>query len=471
MCAKGPLCSVCSEGYSFRQYTQQCEPCSESAGLDAVTILLLVVVGIVIVIAVYLYFSPRFREKVKTLDDFYILLFSTLGLMNGGALRSVETATHIRRSIQVRVKLYITLWQVASLLPFTLGLSFPDTYEIIAAFLNIFNLGVNISSLVTCSTEASFDAIDNLVFTTTYPVAVVALLWVLRSFHLWVQREKDADVLAQISSRYFNVFLIFIYLILPFVSVIIFQTFSCKDVDPDDVEESSNRYMTEDYSVSCTSQKYRFGLIWAIASIFVYPVGVPLYYYYVLHSARQDIKSLSERSSTIDLQALSIRLKPIQMLFEFYEPKLWYWEVVETVHRLLLTGVLVVIAKGSGTQIIVGAVIALSFVKVCEIFRPYMDPSVQTLREVCQWQIFIIFFCALILKADFSSVDSFAIGILLVIAVIANVIFDLGRMLWGRWFAVSESVGKDVDDEDANNPMARSGSRMDSTVEMSVSSH
>ena len=54
------------------------------------------------------------------------------------------------------------------------------------------------------------------------------------------------------------------------VSVTIFQTFSCHDVGSQDEKEE---YMTADYSVSCASERYMFAFWWAVAMVFVYPIG------------------------------------------------------------------------------------------------------------------------------------------------------------------------------------------------------
>ena len=54
------------------------------------------------------------------------------------------------------------------------------------------------------------------------------------------------------------------------VSVMIFQTFSCQDVGSHGQEDS---YMTADYRVSCDSERYAFAYWWALAMVFVYPLG------------------------------------------------------------------------------------------------------------------------------------------------------------------------------------------------------
>ncbi|CAN0394727.1 unnamed protein product, partial [Ectocarpus fasciculatus] len=320
---EGPVCGVCSDGYSYRASTQQCEPCSNLYGLDASVIILICAVSLVIAGIVYVY--SNFNERFKTMDDVYAALFFP------------------------RLKIYVTMWQIVSLLPFTLNVDFPNAYTAIASVLGVFNLNVSRSALVTCSAGHDYDAIDALVVDTVYPIVLVCVLWIIFHVHVMFNEARlNPTPMPRLRSRYFTVFLVFTYLILPFTSVEIFQVFSCRDVDPDDVENGDDRYMTVDYSVSCASEKYQFGFVWAIVSIFVYPVGIPAFYFYELYSARHLIMSRNDHSEfSSDSDAKSALLKPLHFLFEFYNPQFWYWEVVETLHRLLLTGVLVVISHGS----------------------------------------------------------------------------------------------------------------------------
>ncbi len=54
----------------------------------------------------------------------------------------------------------------------------------------------------------------------------------------------------------------------------------------------------------------------------------------------------------------------IEFLHRSYVGRLWYWEVVETLRRLMLTAVLSVVAVGSSAQTVFGLFIALVFMKV-----------------------------------------------------------------------------------------------------------
>ena len=67
--------------------------------------------------------------------------------------------------------------------------------------------------------------------------------------------------------------------------------FPCQNVDPDDTANGNDEYLRADYGISCSSDRYYMGRAYAIVMIFVYPVGVPVFYFWLLFSHRQDITS------------------------------------------------------------------------------------------------------------------------------------------------------------------------------------
>jgi hypothetical protein len=209
-------------------------------------------------------------------------------------------------------------------------------------------------------------------------------------------------------------------------------------VDPDDSVSGTDSFMTADYNVSCSSLKYRFGLIWACAMVAVYPLGCPLGYFYLLFRVRHEIQTRDESLVQGDEEDASclegaIRgpqeaLVSLRFLYESYEPRYWWWEIVETSQRILLTGVLVLISQGSALQIIVGALLTLLFLHLYARYEPFCDSFVLSIKIISYWQIFFVFWIALLVKADFPSISSGALGVCLIFTVFANIIFDLWKV-------------------------------------------
>ena len=67
--------------------------------------------------------------------------------------------------------------------------------------------------------------------------------------------------------------------------------------------------------------------------IFLFPLGIPACYLFVLARHRQQIKS-PDRDYDVLIHKSSF-------LWENYEPQLWWWEVFECCRRLALSGLLV----------------------------------------------------------------------------------------------------------------------------------
>ena len=59
-------------------------------------------------------------------------------------------------------------------------------------------------------------------------------------------------------------------------------------------------------------------------------------------------------------------------LFSAYRPKMWWFEIFDTIRRLMLTGVLGTISPGTGSQLIAGMLISGVSCGVYAWFKPYV---------------------------------------------------------------------------------------------------
>ena len=99
--------------------------------------------------------------------------------------------------------------------------------------------------------------------------------------------------------------------------------------------------------------------------VLIYPIGVPLLFAYLLFKKRERIKKpMEEREKDEELFGM-------EFLFDNYKPKFWYFEIIVTVLRLLLTGVLGLIEPGSSTQLSVGMFMTGVAIVIGCWFRPY----------------------------------------------------------------------------------------------------
>jgi hypothetical protein len=112
-------------------------------------------------------------------------------------------------------------------------------------------------------------------------------------------------------------------------------------------------------------------------------VGVPSFYFYYLYTNRHLIRTRQHACKTsAEEKDRMLRLRPLRILFDVYKPQFWYWEVIETIYHLTLTGVLVLINQGSALQIIMGLLFSLLFIKIYEMSSPYEDETLQRIKNI-----------------------------------------------------------------------------------------
>jgi hypothetical protein len=185
------------------------------------------------------------------------------------------------------------------------------------------------------------------------------------------------------------------------------------------------------------------------------------------------LSDVEESSMSVELtdaaRAKQAKLNSLSFLYESYQPRYWWWEIAETSQRLILTGVLVLIAQGSAFQIIVGAMLSLLFLHLNARYEPFSDGFVLSIKIVSYWQIFFVFWIALLIKADFPSIGSLSLGVCLIITIFMNIFLDLWKVCWAavsssrraRW---SSSRSRELRDENDTEP--ERGVRLASHTEM-----
>lgn len=445
---EGALCAVCSDGYHYTRSTQSCEPCEEkSSWLDAYSSLVAVFfIGTTAAVAAY-FFKSRVmdREKLSSLDDVLVYMAMRVHLVDAQLYSRNKEKLSVymkenRRRFTTRARIYIAFYQIISVVPFVLDLEFPNVYTMVTAFLGaLVNFNASTSTVVTCSFDSGFDFIDILYVDVTTPIVVVVLLKLIQVTHLhfktkkWI-RKKDPDLRNKqnrIRSYYFLTFLLYSYMFLPGLSATIFQTFSCVDIDSENVAGGDDWYLRADYSVSCETSRYSVAVVVASIAVIVYPVGIPAFYFYHLYSNCHTIQTREEPCETEEEEKQRLlQLRPLRMLFDVYKPKFWYWEVVETFYRLCLTGVLVLVNQGSSLQIIMGVLFSLLFIWIYELADPYEDSTLMRIKDIALWQIFFIFGCALLIDGNYIDSSNQLLVLFMIFVIFVNFLADVVRWLY-----------------------------------------
>ena len=362
---RGPYCHLCVEGYTKDPF-MLCKSCSAS-----------------------------------TLDIVYtIVAMAALAGLFICALRCMKSRPGDKRSalfkkLKNRGKILFAGAQIISSLPVVVpSIPLPDNFKDAIAAVQVLNL--NIFNFVAVGCWSVGMNYYRQAAATTVPVAMGCLILVF----LAAARKKKR-------TQYFTAMLALTYLTLPTLTTIIFGLLPC------DTFDDGRSLLRKDYSLSCLANDRWWWEAFSKLMIVVFPVGVPSIYFLLLWRKKERIKvPAEERQADEGLLSLSF-------LFDAFKPEYWYFEVVETIRRLALTGLLSTIKPGSFTQLSSGLLIAAGGTILVSKLEPYQDHKDNLLAIMSGCQLMSVFVTSFFIKAQGLVEDEYdaqGMGLVLIIS-------------------------------------------------------
>lgn len=429
---KGVLCSVCSSGYYYNQDLNQCILCKNSDVISTSAIFFFAALFILL-LGVCIYTYVKFLKSTIPDDD----NIDESALQNNSNLKEVmkkmDSFNQRIGPVMAKGKIIISTFQILSTSLASFSIQMPPSYTKFMSSFNFISLDIVNVMPLGCVKRLSF--IASLLIKTVLPPAFIGLLFVIFIIEFSIRRRKiirkkpdevqlKASLILLMSSlkfRYISLALLFSYINLPGLTVSIFQTFVCIDIDPTNaIYPNGSYYLVADYSINCNSSEMTFARVYAAVMIILYPVGIPCLYFRLLYKKRDELKhrddilykgrrkdvKKNKIKAFVEANALNVNddnsLKRSTQMFKFlydsYKPQYWYFEIIETTRRLMLTAVLSVIASGSSTQVVCGLMLSLMYMKIYAYYQPYSLEESSILAELAQYQIYFSFFGSLIIQ-------------------------------------------------------------------------
>lgn len=330
------------------------------------------------------------------------------------------------------------------------NVTFPTVYGKFLNLVAVVNLDLTWVMSLGCYVNTNF--YDRLLVITLLPLLVLSLL--VTTF--WVAGLKhghNEEHMTEIRRKHLSVLILVTFLVYSSASSTIFQTFACDHLDDD------NWYLRADYRLRCHRGGNTVGThlaftVYAGFMVFVYPLGIPAFYAVLLCRSwrgRQprvtmEPRSLS-RSSVVggpvetfwdERSTRILRVGPrehdstVRELWKPYKHERSYYEVVECLRRVVLTGVVVFIFPDSAAQVSTTFLLALIFFAVSEVLSPYESLQDCWISRFGHLVVLLSMFVALLLKVDVSDESETgqdAYSIVLVVANVAMLLAIVGESL------------------------------------------
>ncbi|KAH8097788.1 hypothetical protein JL720_701 [Aureococcus anophagefferens] len=372
------------------------------------------------------------------------------------------------QSLKVKAKILFVMEQITIFVPENLpSVALPTSYLKYLDVAQVLNLDAARNAERMCITPPNF--YTQLITVTAIPIAACsALLFMVAQLKLRKRRWEGA----------YTLLLLLTFCVFPTVSQTIFQTFSC-DGNFDD-----GSFLRLDYNIKCEGTTYELFVLYSVIMIFVFPVGVPLFYAFNLYHARALLRpsptraAISERRDEIARLAelwaayrrLDGRRTPVEelalreamvvalheipdffelegqghlkFLFQPYVPRYFYWEVFESLRRLILGSVLVIVQPGHLSQIALGALVAFLVAVFHAKFHPYREEADNVLAFAANLVVALTFFVSLVIFAGIEA-DGYSqeqLGVLLIALNFSVLALGLGFLLHDRFGITVESA-------------------------------
>jgi hypothetical protein len=462
---------VCAKGYSS-SVGYQCTPCKTGAKAAIYSALALLLLVFILLIS--------------------YLVIQLLGLSDGqDAASNGVIGFHFIKKIGAlpwaKQRIPIVAFQIVTQYINVTGLPLPDIYRNFLAWTDVFNL--NLGWLLSLGCLANVNFYQKLLIITLGPFAVVAALACTYSA---VRRRNQVQAVTVYSSQravtpartarldkalaqHQLVFLAMTFLIYSTVSTTVFQTFACDQVD--DVVDVKTHYLRADYSIQCGTAKHTLYKVYAAIMIFIYPIGIPALYTWLLWRNKHKLTSKNDGSLRILNRHDDVTLRSTRFLWKSYTPRMYYWEVLECLRRLLLTGAVVFIEPDTPAQAAIACVLAVVSMMVAMYYKPHAEALDGRIYVVGALIIFLSMFLSSAMKTDVtkedhSSQDAFAVVLVLLnVAMVLAAVSQMALVGHRAYLARDNSVlglrrvDNTTDDTDINDGTSTKSSADDDDVE------
>ena len=211
-----------------------------------------------------------------------------------------------------------------------------------------------------CTSNGPEVYFDMMLFFFLMPIASVCVL-IIFGFIIYIFRigrrahsiGKDSQWIktntSNVRTNILRIALIFGLTVFPIVTSDFLLYFDCRDFG------DHGSFLRQDYSVECTTDRYRSYVLLAIFGIIVYGLGIPIYFYYVV----------SKRD-------LSMFVNASIVLHRSFKNGYKQFEIVALLHKVILFSLVYFVATpGSSSQCLFLLLTNLAYFVIIAICRPY----------------------------------------------------------------------------------------------------
>ena len=353
---EGPLCAVCSDGY--HKQLKKCKLCPTKGWMVGQ----LAIIGALVMLFVILVVWGSKKESKK--DAGRPFLDKVLG------------------NIKVVIGFYQVLFGIMEAFSY---IKWPGSLSVVGEYSEIIQMNiVQIAPLHCILPGFKFDAFTSLIAVMGFNIAAVIVALSSLALATWIstrrmsneeEKRKKKERIKAIVKRNLFFFLYVTYLntCLKTAQVV---PLACHRICVDEKDaESCEKYLKADYSIDCKGERYNRLVIVGYCSI-VYVLVLPAAAFIAIWKQQRAVRKTGEetKNDTNDFEDQGTEQSGLRFLHENYNSRCWYWELVETVRKVILTSGLIIVGGESRAYIGLALLLSGLYGMYFGLKKPISDP-------------------------------------------------------------------------------------------------
>ena len=353
---EGPLCTICSNGY-YKQL-KKCKLCPTKEWMAGQ---LSIVAAVIAIVTVFVIWGSKKKSKTDTGRSFMDICLG-------------------------RIKIVIGFYQVTfGVLEAFSYIKWPQSLSVIGRYSEIIQLNVLQIAPVHCIIPTlKIDAFGNLFGIMGLNGAAIVVAFASLGLIKLISRrnnlneEEKAKKMARAKQAICRNLFFFLYVTYLSTCLKIAQVLplACRELCVDETEEHCQMFLKADYNIKCTSERYNRLVNFAYFAV-SYVVLLPTASLIAIWRQRRMIRTTENEMAN---EARDVEdsgkeaLVGLRFLYENYNSCVWYWELVETVRKVILTSGLILVGGESRAYIGLACVMSGLYGMFFALKRPILDP-------------------------------------------------------------------------------------------------
>ena len=150
---------------------------------------------------------------------------------------------------------------------------------------------------------------------------------------------------------------------------------ACHRICVDEKDESCEKYLKADYSIDCKGERYNRLVIVGYCSI-VYVLVLPAAAFIAIWKQQRAARKTGEetKNDINNFEDQGTEQSGLRFLHENYNSRCWYWELVETVGKVILTSGLIIVGGESRAYIGLALLLSGLYGMYFGLKKPISDP-------------------------------------------------------------------------------------------------